>query len=240
MTLKAKKITGYCLIVVIMLFSTHEGYDPMVSGQTMISGKIASNGDFDTARPDRDNILTSANREVVDLVYKYAGEYGVDSRLVLAIIRQESGFNHEATSERGAVGIMQLMPVTHTEISQEIELADAPSMAGNIRAGVYYFSRLLNLFNGYPGDDQIRFALAAYNAGPARIYDAQELAAYIGENPRSWSAIQNILPLLSKRYYSLHEAIWPEGHPKCGYFGSWRQTVAYVDNVMDTFERTSR
>jgi membrane-bound lytic murein transglycosylase F len=228
----------YGILLLVVLLTSVEGYDPVVSGQTMTSAGITALSGANADHTGSDMAFSDGKREVVGLVRQFSHVYGVDYRLILAIIQQESGFNHEATSERGAVGIMQLMPVTNDEIMQAIDLADAPPTAGNIRAGIYYFSRLFELFNGYPRDEQIKFALAAYNAGPARIYDAQELAAYIGENPRSWSAIQHILPLLSKRYYSLHQATWSDGHPRCGYFGSWKQTVAYVDNIMKAYKQS--
>ena len=79
-------------------------------------------------------------------------------------------------------------------------------------------------------------ALAAYNAGPSRVYDAQELAAYMGEDPSSWRAVAKALPLLSKRYYSLHALVWNDARPKYGYYGSSRQTITYVDRVMNSYE----
>lgn len=170
------------------------------------------------------------------LLKAYARELDLDYRLILAVIKQESRFDHEAVSDRGATGLMQLMPVTHAELTEKFEIADSHLPAGNIKAGMYYLASLVELFRNSSGEDRIRLALAAYNAGPGRVYDAQELSAYIGENPNSWSAIQNALPLLSRRYYSLHEGIWENGRPRNGYFGSWKQTVIYVERVMEAYE----
>ncbi len=170
-----------------------------------------------------------------------ANNYGLDYRLILALMRQESQFDRDAVSEAGASGLMQIMPVTNGEIADALEIEEPQLPRENIRAGVYYFSYLYDLFESCPVQDRIQMALAAYNAGPARIYDAQELAAYMGENPNEWVSIQNMLPLLSKRYYSLHQGVWKEGKPRAGYFGSWRQTVRYVDRVMsyyDEFQKT--
>jgi len=169
----------------------------------------------------------------------YADDYGVDYRLVLAMIKQESQFDENAVSNRGARGLMQIMPVTNTELSDELDLQEAQLPHQNIITGIYYFSKLYDLFSGADQEDRLRLALAAYNAGPSRVYDAQELAAYLGENPSRWSSIQNTLPLLSKRYYSLHESVWGERKPHAGCFGSWRQTTGYVDAVMKTYARYS-
>lgn len=167
---------------------------------------------------------------------EYAGEFGVDYRLVLAIIKHESSFNGDAVSDRGAVGLMQLMPVTNAEIFDALDMDGSELPRQNLRAGIYYVAKLMNLFADCPARDRMALALAAYNAGPSRIYDAQELSAYMGENPHTWSSVGNMLPLLSKRYYSLHQAVWEGGKPHSGYYGSWRQTVAYVSSTLRTYD----
>ena len=169
-------------------------------------------------------------------VRKFSQEYGIDERLVLAIIKQESQFDENAVSYRGARGLMQIMPVTNMELVEELDLPKSSHPRENIHAGIYYFSKLYSLFKTGTKGDRIRLALAAYNAGPSRIYDAQDLAAYLGENPNEWRSIRNVLPLLSKRYYSLHQAVWDETKPPAGYFGSWRETSAYVDAIMKTYK----
>jgi len=173
--------------------------------------------------------------EDLDAVQQYAEEYGVDALLILSVIKQESQYNPDAVSNRGAVGLMQIMPVTNAEIHDVLSSEDMKLPQDNIRAGVFYFSRLLDLFKESNAEDRIRLALAAYNAGPSRIYDAQELGAYLGENPHRWTTIQHMLPLLSRRFYSLHKIIWDSGKPRSGYFGDWKQTTAYVDSTMEIY-----
>jgi membrane-bound lytic murein transglycosylase MltF len=95
---------------------------------------------------------------------------------------------------------------------------------------------MMELFSSASPEDRVSLALAAYNAGPARVYDAQDIAAYMSENPQKWTSIQHVLPLLSKRYYSLHERVWQFGKPKNGFFGSGHQTIAYVENVTHTYK----
>ncbi len=178
---------------------------------------------------------TAAGWNHITTVKRCAREYNIDWRLVLSIIKQESGFDEAAVSHRGAQGLMQMMPVTSMEVAEELSLESPVLPEDNVRAGVHYFAKLLDLFRTASPEDRIALALAAYNAGPGRIYDAQELAAYLNENPHSWNSIQHILPLLSKRYYSLHQHVWAAGHPRNGYFGSGRQTVAYVSKVVKTY-----
>ncbi len=178
----------------------------------------------------------SAKAPYSELVKSYAREYGIDYRFVLGLIKQESQFNAEAVSERGAFGLMQIMPVTGNEISGKIKLKNIDLPRGNIHAGIYYFRKIYRLFQSSDEDSRLRLSLAAYYAGPGRIYDAQEVAAYMGENPSEWASIKNALPLLSKRYYSLHRSVWSEGKPPSGYFGGWSQTLSYVESVMDNYE----
>jgi hypothetical protein len=120
------------------------------------------------------------------VVEKYARHYGVDPDLVWAVIRQESGFNAQAVSPKGAMGLMQLMPGTAAMLG----VADAFDVEQNIAGGIKYLERCLSQFN-----QDVGLALAAYNAGPdnvvkyqgcppfaeTRHYVASVLSAYAGE-----------------------------------------------------------
>jgi len=168
-------------------------------------------------------------------VREYSTIYSVDYRLVLAIMERESRFDRSALSPRGARGMLQIMPATGRELESELNLSDISHPAQHLHAGIYYYSKLCDLFSSADHGDRIRLALAAYNAGPSRIYDAQELAAYLGEDPDDWSALRHVLPLLSRRYATLHSLVWGEGRPPHGYFTGWKETVSYVDRVMRTY-----
>ena len=107
----------------------------------------------------------------------------VDPALVAAIAENESGFNPAATSASGAAGVMQLMPAT----AQAMGVSDPYDPAQNVRGGASYLRELLERFHG-----DVRFAVAAYNAGPGAVerfrgvppypetqaYVARVLAAY--------------------------------------------------------------
>jgi soluble lytic murein transglycosylase-like protein len=174
------------------------------------------------------------------IVKKYSGKYHLDWRLVMAVMRQESGFRPQAVSGKGAFGLMQIMPVTQVEVAGKLGLEEAQSPYNNIKAGTYYLRSLYRLFDGAPEEDRLRLTLAAYNAGIGRILDARTVAAYLGDDPNSWRAVMDALPLLSKRYYTLHRSIWEDGKPKSGVFRGFRQTLEYVENVMHYYDEYRR
>ncbi len=227
-------MTSLCAITVLILSSACECIAPHSKNEEGVNSIVLHD------QRDRSSLINDAVKSdlrYVDkkMVVKYSLKYRIDYRLILAMIKQESRFDDGAISYRGAQGLMQIMPVTYSEISEEIGIQDPFLPHENLNAGVYYVAKLSELFKDVKGDDNISLMLAAYNAGPSRIYDAQELAAYLGEDPYSWSSIRNILPLLSKRYYSLHHAAWNTSRPPNGYYGSARQTIRYVENIMKTY-----
>lgn len=170
------------------------------------------------------------------IVRKYSDRYEMDWRLVLAVIRQESSFRHDAVSHRGAYGLMQIMPTTQAELTDKIGVEEAISPWNNIRAGVFHLRSLYRYFDESSGNDRTQLTLAAYNAGLGRIRDAQTVAEYLGHDPNSWSAVRDALPLLSKRYHTLHRQMWLEGKPRSGFFKNFRQTTTYVENVMQYYQ----
>jgi soluble lytic murein transglycosylase len=103
-----------------------------------------------------------------DLIDRYAPKAGFSPLFVLALVRVESGFSASARSHRGAVGLMQIMPDTATDMAGRLGL-DASEIALddpeiNIRIGIKYLDVLRQEF----GTDSVAL-LAAYNAGPTNV-----------------------------------------------------------------------
>lgn len=98
-----------------------------------------------------------------------AADFGVDVALLRAVIHAESAFNPMALSNKGAQGLMQLMPGTASDLG----VTDAFDVAQNIRGGARYLAQLLQTFNG---DAQL--AAAAYNAGPGAVQKYRGIPPY--------------------------------------------------------------
>jgi hypothetical protein len=95
-----------------------------------------------------------------DIIIRASRRHKVEPEIIKAIIRAESSFNHKAVSNKGAMGLMQLMPAT----AEELGVIDAFNPEHNINGGVRYYKKLLRRYKG-----NVKLALAAYNAGILRV-----------------------------------------------------------------------
>ncbi|MBQ9274417.1 MAG: lytic transglycosylase domain-containing protein [Succinivibrio sp.] len=116
---------------------------------------------------------------------KAADASGLPLNLILAVIDTESGAVAQAVSEKGAQGLMQLMPATQLDLG----VANPFDPEENIMAGSRYLAWLYQRFN------DLELALAAYNAGPGNV------AKYGGIPP--FAETQNFVRRVIDRYKSL-------------------------------------
>ncbi len=99
-----------------------------------------------------------------ELIHQIATEASLDPILVMSLIKQESAFAEDANSSVGAMGLMQLMPMTAFDTEPLVKTPELLSAATNIRVGTKYLKKLLARYNG-----NIVLALASYNAGPTAV-----------------------------------------------------------------------
>lgn len=116
---------------------------------------------------------------------EYAKNIGWDWRMIAAIANAESRFKPDLTSWAGAVGIMQLMPVT----ARKMGLVDSLffQASANIKAGTKYLQHLEKNFRNIENSaERTKFIIASYNVGPAHIFDAIALTKKYGRNSQVW------------------------------------------------------
>jgi membrane-bound lytic murein transglycosylase MltF len=122
-----------------------------------------------------------------DLLKKYADRYGFDWLLIAALAYQESTLDHSKKNKSGAVGLMQVLPSTAKD--KNVGIHKVHKLENNVHAGVKYLAFLKKKYFSDPKirpRDQVRLALAAYNAGPAKIQRARTKTKKMGLNPNRW------------------------------------------------------
>ena len=130
------------------------------------------------------------------LFRKYGSQYNFDALMLAAQGFQESGLDQNAKSAVGAIGVMQVMPTTGTELN----VGDIRQIEANIHAGAKYLDRLMTkTFPDAHFDDVNRplFAFASYNCGPGNVSKARKEAAKRGLDPDKW--FNNVEVVIAER-----------------------------------------
>jgi hypothetical protein len=133
---------------------------------------------------DGTHVWTTGNKNVDNLIKFYGGKYGVDPYLVYCVMHQESRFGATATSNKGAMGLMQLMPGTAARYG----VTNSYDVAQNIMGGTRYLKDLLGMFGG-----RVDLVLAGYNAGEGAVMK-------YGNRVPPYAETQNYVRLISYRY----------------------------------------
>lgn len=100
------------------------------------------------------------DESIEPMIARHSDAQSLDPKLVRALIQAESGYNVKAVSNKGAIGLMQLMPDT----ASELNIRDPYDPDQNIKGGTMYLRQMLDHFAG-----KVELAIAAYNAGPGAV-----------------------------------------------------------------------
>jgi soluble lytic murein transglycosylase len=138
------------------------------------------------------------------IVRGHAGNYHLDPALLAAVIYQESKFNADARSDRGAIGLMQLLPATAKGIAArtggtKFRVTDLYDPEINVRYGAWYLRHLLDRYGSE------RTALAAYNAGQANVdaWRARGVGVQFGETRHFVDRVEHRKGIYRHAYSSL-------------------------------------
>lgn len=161
------------------------------------------------------------------IIKKTAKNIGWDWRLLASIIYQESHFRLDLESEKGAFGLMQLMPVVMERYGIDYDATPEEQ----VEAGGKLIQYLDNCLEKRVADstERVKFVLAAYNAGLGHVYDAQRLASKYGKEPDVWDDNVDffILNKSKPQYYN-------DTCCRAGYLRG-TETYRFVEEVLDRF-----
>ena len=197
--------------------------------------QIASQADITTVTVRRHvrPVMQDAAHGIIsaydDIFRRYSSDAGWDWRLLAAMSYQESGFDPQAVSSMGAMGLMQLMPATADAMGVPADKRFDPEQ--NIAAGARYLRKVSLSFSDIKDSgERIKFTLAAYNGGVGHVQDAQTLARKAGRNHHLWQEVSPyILRLSEPRYYRDPDVV--NGYMR----GS--ETEAYVRLIMERWNQ---
>ena len=164
------------------------------------------------------NALATREREkfqnLMHVFQEKAGQYGFDWVLAMALGYQESALDQRKRSAAGAIGVMQLLPSTARD--PNVNIPNIENLEPNVHAGIKYLHFVHDrYFKDQDMDllNQWLFAIASYNAGPARVAKLRTEARKLGLNPNKW--FKNVELVTAKRI--------------------GRETVQYVSNIYKYF-----
>jgi len=162
-----------------------------------------------------------------EIIKEGADQLGWDWRLLASLVYKESRFDTSAISYAGAVGLLQLMPVTLTRFG----VKDPNNPAESLRGGVNYL-RYLDRFwlERIPDNsERIKFILASYNVGHGHVQDSWRLAIKYGKDSRMWDNVAFYLERKSK------PEVYRDPLVKSGY-AKGHIAVQYVIDIISLYE----
>ncbi len=214
----------------LTLFSTFYGFTARFDDPVKGSPSTAS-AEF--------GLLSIEERTVISaydgLIRRISEREGHDWRLMSAIAYHESRFTPDIVSRSGARGMMQIMPSVARQFDVPADRMADPET--NVWLATQVLSKIagsLRLPRSVSEEDRMSLILASYNGGIGHVNDARRLARYFGEDPNSWGVVSRYLQLKSDPAYYENEVV------ECGRFTGSGQTMAYVKDVMNRYDKYCR
>lgn len=163
-------------------------------------GLMGAPGDGDVSRSSGGSAVgesTEAQRKqtYAALVDQVARAEGVDPEVIHAMIRAESRYQHGASSDKGAVGLMQTTPIT----AKQMGVPPPTTPEESVQLGVRYMRYLLRMFRG-----DLELALAAYNRGPTAVKESLAARGRPPHTPETVNYVRRVLRALGQlpRHYT--------------------------------------
>ena len=155
---------------------------------------------------------------------------GADWRLMAAIAYSESRFKPNVVSNKGAKGLMQIMPVVARQFGVSDDEVMNPEV--NLTLAVKLLNKIetsMNIPANVPFNDRMSLVLASYNCGVGHVADARRLAVKYGMDPNSWDDVAYFLVKKSEPEYYGDEVV------RNGVFRGSSQTLGFVESVMGRY-----
>jgi len=194
---------------------------------------------FPSTESAESGLLSIEERPVISaydgLIRRISEQEGHDWRLMSAIAYHESRFTPDIVSRSGARGMMQIMPSVARQFDVPADRMADPET--NVWLATQVLSKIagsLRLPRSVSEEDRMSLILASYNGGIGHVNDARRLARYFGEDPNSWGVVSRYLQLKSDPAYYENEVV------ECGRFTGSGQTMAYVKDVMNRYDKYCR
>lgn len=206
---------------------------PSFDSERDVAGAMAADTDVNdpgTALAARARVqsyfdISPAYKSVRPHLRRAAERTGLDYALLKAVIATESGFDAQAVSPKGAIGLMQLMPATAERFG--VAASGARSLAQqlhdpavNVPAGARYLRHLMDLFDG-----RLELALAAYNAGEGAVRRA-------GQKIPPFKETQNYV----KTVLALYRQLQPPGDQALAAQSSRIRMILPAGSLRQSFE----
>jgi soluble lytic murein transglycosylase-like protein len=152
----------------------------------------------------KDHSSVTEEQSLFKLVNQVAQKNNVPERLFQKLIKTESGYNPNAKSARGAMGLGQLMPSTAKELGLNLKedhsIGSVLHPESNLDASARYLRKLFDKYSneGILNNEAWNFAAGAYNAGLGNISKAIEKAGTVSK----WNQVAAVLPEITGKYSS--------------------------------------